>query len=125
MNEPVTGPIIIACAAYTLAQSTPLYELTTGGYILINLTLSAVAFLLIGGIWYSNPGKKVAVERVRILSTLLVAAAVVMIGVTLVRHTRVAWDGFLIVLVALALHRRFESLVAWLRAALPKAIGVG
>ena len=115
----------IACAAYTLVQSAPLYELTLVGNVLISLALSAAVFLLVGGLWYSHPGKRLAMERVRGFCTLLVSAAALLAGVIFVRHTHVAWDGFFIVLLALALHRRFESLVEWLREAFPKAIGIG
>jgi len=113
-EEPTPGPIVIACAAYTLAQTAPLYELTDAGHIVINLGLSLVVFLLVGGLWYSHPGKKFAGERVRVACTLLVATAALLVGVMSVRHTRVVWDGFLIVLIALAFHSRFELFVDWL-----------
>ena len=125
LDEPMPGPIIIACAAYTLVQSAPLYELTLVGNVLINLALSAVVFLLVGGLWYSHPGKKFAEERVRAVCTLMVATVAVLAGVMFVRHTHVAWDGFFVVLLALALHRRFELLVEWLRETFPNAIGIG
>ena len=125
MDEPTPGPIIIACAAYTLVQSAPLYELTLAGNILTSLALSAVVFFLVGGLWYSQPGKRLDVERLRAVCTLLVAAAVLLAGVLFVRHTHVAWDGFVIVLLALALCRQFESVIEWLRGALPKAKGIG
>src|SRR5664280_2433921 len=80
MDEPTPGPIIIACAAYTLVQSAPLYELTLVGNVLINLALSAAVFLLVGGLWYSHPGKRLAVERVRAFCMLLVAGAALLLS---------------------------------------------
>lgn len=125
MNEPTPGTIVIACAAYTLVQSSALYELTLVGNILTSLALSAVVFFLVGGLWYSQPGKRFDVERLRVVCTLLVAAAVLLAGMLFVRHTHVAWGGFVIVLLALALCRRFESVIEWLRETFPKAIGIG
>ena len=114
LNEPMAGTIIHACAAYTLVQSAPLYELTFFGDIAIDMVLSVVGLSLVGAIWYGFPGRKIAVDRVRLFTTLLVAAGGVLVGVMLVRHTHVLWDGFLIVLLALALHHPFESLIEWI-----------
>ena len=125
MDQATPGTIIIASAAYTLVQSTPLYELTTFGNVLITLALSAAVFLLIGGLCLDRSNEQFGMGRVRMVCTSLVGTVALLTGVMFVRYTHIAWNGFVIVLLALVFHHPFESVIGWLRKALPKAVDIG
>jgi serine/threonine protein kinase len=125
MDQPTPGTIIVASAAYTLVQSTPLYELTTVGNILISSALSAAIFWITGGLCFKRSDEQLVMGPVRIVCMLLVGTIALLAGVMFVRYTHIAWNGFVIVLLALVLHNPFESLIGWLRKALPKALDSG
>jgi hypothetical protein len=118
MNESVTGSVIHACAAYTLVQTAPLYALTPfWGNLIVDLGLSLFVLLMVGLTWYSFPGQTVAVHRLQVFSTFVIAAGAVVVGVMFVRTHRIMWDGFIIVLLVLCLHSSFERFVEWLLSA--------
>jgi CHASE2 domain-containing sensor protein len=116
-SRPVKGVYLHASAVYTLVQS-PLYELTTLGRIVTDLLLSLIVILLVTLVrlrYQDNATQKVAERRVQYLFTFLVTVIAIIAGVIFVRITRIIWDDFLFVILALWLHPSVEHVLieAW------------
>jgi CHASE2 domain-containing sensor protein len=120
----VPGVYCHAAAAYTLVQA-PLYELTTRGRILLDITLSGLIIIALALIrLLSLRGRRggPAVERVRGWLTLLVILAAFVLGVLFVRRTCVMWSDFLLALGFLALHPSIEHRLEHLLHRLARAL---
>lgn len=95
-----------AAAAYTLIKA-PLYELTTLGRIGLDLLLSAMVLVPVAGFraFVSRRTTNRFAEKTAVgLLTAFVTIVVLIMGVFFVHYTRMIWDDFLFVIVALWLH---------------------
>lgn len=95
-----------AAAAYTLIKA-PLYELTPLGRIGLDLLLSAMVLVPVAGFraFVSRRTKNRFAEKTAVgLLTVFVTIIVLIVGVFFVHYTRMIWDDFLFVLLALWLH---------------------
>jgi len=112
-SQPYAGALIHASSAYTLING-PLYQLTTIGRVWLDFwfVFFVILVLVTLRLWYEGKGQKaVAVHRVQTLLTLVAVALVILAGAVLVNTTRVIWDDFLFVALALLLHLFFERSV--------------
>jgi len=121
----VPGVCIHACATYTLTTAR-LYELTPVGRTVIDFGLAMLIMVsvVVTRLHYRKKGsKQVAVERLHRFVTLLVVLMIVLCVVS-VKWMRVLWDDFIIVTVALVVHRSVERymMAAWrfLKEAVPR-----
>lgn len=114
-SEPAPGVVVHACAVESLLTP-PLCELTGVGHILLDVLLSvAVLGGITGACLYAIHVKHEV--NLNLLYALLNGLAIVLVfifGVVVVKTTRVIWDDFLLVIVALLLHRPSER---WAHAA--------
>ena len=95
-----------AAAAYTLIKA-PLYELTPLGRIGLDLLLSAMVLVPVAGFraFVSRQTENRFAEKTAVgLLTAFVTIIVLIVGVFFVHYTRIIWDDFLFVLLALWLH---------------------
>ena len=112
----VPGVYLHACATYTLSRL-PLYAPTPIGQLALDLLFSVpiLAGLTLLRLYVARKWERpLAVERLQVVSVLLMVALAVVLGVGLVRWTRLLWDDFLLVVFALLLHpvahRQIEAL---------------
>lgn len=107
------GIYVHACAVYTLLRD-PLYELTGWGRIVLDLLLAIGVIGSIAAIrtFYVATHRTVATERLMSVFTGVVAIAVVLGGLALVRFEGILWDDFLVVLIVLLLHPKIEKCMA-------------
>ncbi|HWB59018.1 MAG TPA: CHASE2 domain-containing protein, partial [Chthoniobacteraceae bacterium] len=108
-NEPAPGVVVHACAVESLLAP-PLVELTTAGHVLLDVLLSlAVLGCITGACLYAVHARHEV--NLNLLYALLNGTAIVVIfifGMEVVKSTRVVWDDFLLVIIALLLHRPCE-----------------
>jgi CHASE2 domain-containing sensor protein len=112
------GVYIHACAAYTLLRGA-LFELSGAGRLLLDVVLAL--FVIVGvalvRYHYRDRAGEVAYHRVFAFFTLLAVLLTVLIGFYMVDVTRLMWDDFVIVVVALLLHRslehKFDRIAQW------------
>jgi CHASE2 domain-containing sensor protein len=122
----VPGVFVQACAAYTLAIA-PLYALHHWWRPVVDflLSLTVFAFVLATALYYNRSGRAIATHRLQVFSVTLMVAFVLFVGLGLVRVTRVMWDDFLLLAVALVIHSPVERFVTgtfrWLKSAVPSA----
>jgi CHASE2 domain-containing sensor protein len=104
--SPYAGVLIHACAAYTLIHA-PLYQLTGMGRYLLDILFASVIVLILALIrwrYETRTDRPVAAMRLHILFTVLTIGVVVFGAVVLINVTRLMWDDFILVVVALLLH---------------------
>lgn len=123
-TQPVPGIYFHACAAYTL-MTRPLYHLTTGGRLTIDLFLSFVILVVILSIrlYFRQERREVASHRLQGLLTVLVVLCALVVGILFVQKTCVVWTDFLLTLGFLAFHpsleKRWESIAEKARSFAP------
>jgi CHASE2 domain-containing sensor protein len=124
-KQPVPGVYLHASAAYTLIKA-PLYEFTAVGRLGMDFLLSVIVLISVtfARLYVTNrtkvPARKkvpartndrFAQWRATYLFILTVTLISITIGIVFVHKTRVIWDDFLFVLLALWLHPVFERTV--------------
>ena len=112
-EQPYPGVFLHACAAYTLVGA-PLYELTGKGHIVIDILLSGLilaAIVLVGFRYRDEESRELATHRLRGGFTLLIVFVAIIVGVVLVRITRIMWDDFFLALILLVFHPSIEQRV--------------
>jgi CHASE2 domain-containing sensor protein len=125
-RETTPGVYFHACAAYTLAEA-PLYELTLRGRLAIDILLSILVIGSVAGLRlrYINATQTVAAHRLHRVFTFVIVVAAFVVGYMFVSKTRIFWDDFVLVIIALLLHPTVEDkvikLAGWLRAVIPAA----
>jgi hypothetical protein len=105
------GVYLHACAAQTLLENYPLYELTWPGRILLDLSISLAIFgsLLASRLRRNRKGREVTLgHRVPGYLSCFMALVVTICAVGLVRWTHLMWDDFILVVVALLVHTPLE-----------------
>jgi CHASE2 domain-containing sensor protein len=112
-TRPVPGAYLHACAAYTLAQNS-LFEFTALGQLGADLLLSVAVLLCVitASIYVSRTGR-LAELRTAYLFTFLVTVLALGGGVVFVAKTRVVWDDFLFVTLALLIHPLAHRGLVW------------
>lgn len=109
-QEPFPGIYVHACAAYTLIGA-PLYELTGTGRWVIDLLLSLLVFgpvALVRLRYGDGTSQALSARGLESIMRWLAVMLAVLGGVVLVRTTRLMWDDFMLVAVALLLHPSAE-----------------
>lgn len=110
-NPDVPGVLLHASAVYTLVES-PLFELTHGARILIDLLLPLSILIFIAAIRYRNRGNAdYDWHRKEWRAFIITIALVFVSGIMLVRWVGIIWFDFLIVIIALLLHPLLEKAV--------------
>jgi CHASE2 domain-containing sensor protein len=116
-NTPIPGVFLHACGVATLLNA-PLFELSPLGRLVIDATLSMV---ILGSIsifrtynHFRYPGVPLATHRLQHALTYTVATVACLFGVVFVQWTRLMWDDFLFVTIALFAHSKVERCTAWL-----------
>jgi|SRR5215213_1710576 len=110
-NPDVPGVLLHASAVYTLVES-PLFELTHGARILIDLLLPLSILIFIAAIRYRNRGNAdYDWHRKEWRAFIITIALVFVSGIMLVRWLGIIWFDFLIVIIALLLHPLLEKAV--------------
>jgi hypothetical protein len=108
------GVFLHACAAYTRLQKEPLYRLTPFGRFAFDfgfpiLILGPVLWIRLH--WHKQ-GKELHIEH-RLIGFLIAgeAAILFMVAVLFVRYTRLMWDDFILVAIALVAHTPVEHAI--------------
>jgi CHASE2 domain-containing sensor protein len=112
-SDPVPGVYLHACAANTLIKN-PLYELTALGRFGVDLLLSLSILLCIAIVrWYVTRQKAGALAKrtAQYFFTFIMTVIALTVGIVFVQLTRVIWDDFLFVVLALWIHPSFESIL--------------
>ncbi len=107
------GVFLHAAGAYTLIEA-PLYEPTHAGRVLIDVLLSVVvlaAVVLVGLFYRSTRAREKATHKLRGTLTLVTVVVAIIVGVVLVRVTRIMWDDFFLALALLVFHPTIEERV--------------
>jgi CHASE2 domain-containing sensor protein len=112
------GVLLHACAAETLTSASgPLVELTDTGRFLLDVVVAAG--LILGSIlgiclFYSrvDPSREVNVDWLQRILTRSAIVVILIVGFFFVHRTRLLWDDFLFVALALVLHRPVERCLA-------------
>lgn len=107
---PVPGIYLHACAAYTLIKA-PLYELTNFARFLADFVLAFVVLISVisARVYIQNRRQKFAETRATYIFILGVTIIAVTIGIFFVHKTRVIWDDFLFVILALWIHPAVDN----------------
>ena len=117
-RQPVPGIYVHACAAYTLAKAR-LYQLTLPGRLVLDVLLSTLILGTIAGVSFGIYRFKrhlAQMGRVKQLIRWLVAFMALIAVAYLVRRTRLIWDDFIFIIIAVVLStvlfRLFEKVWA-------------
>lgn len=104
-KAPVPGIYQHASAAYTLIKA-PLYELTVLARLLADFLLALVVLISVisARVYIQNRREKFAETRATYIFIFAVTVPAVLFGIVFVHKTRVIWDDFLFVILALWIH---------------------
>lgn len=105
------GVYLHACAALTVLEDYPLYELTWPGRILLDLSIFLVIFgpLLLHRLWRNKRGREVVIgHRAAGYLSCFMALVVSIFAVGFVRKTHLMWDDFILVVIAVLVHTPLE-----------------
>jgi hypothetical protein len=116
-EDPVPGVYLHACATDTLLGA-PLLRLTHAGRIVCDAFAAALVFgpVFLLGLYFQRPGRLGGIPRsLHAILTVTVILIVVAAGHLLVRHVRLLWTDYLMVIGALLLHGPIERLTEPMR----------
>lgn len=120
-DEPYPGVFVHASGVYTLIKA-PLYDLTHGGHVALDILLSGLILLgvvLIKSRYKEAETREVAAEKWQGRLILLIVFTSIIVGVVFVRMTRILWDDFFLALMLLVFHPSIEhqgvTLWTWIR----------
>jgi len=126
-SEPKPGIYLHASAAYTLAAK-PLFELTVAGGVSLDFLLATAVFLTIVFIrlyYYKKTQRQVATRSLEIVLLLMLASAILLVGIWFVHRTRVIWEDSILVALVLLAHTWVADLIHWIRRVLGGAWNAG
>jgi CHASE2 domain-containing sensor protein len=110
-EQPYPGVFLHACAAYSLLER-PLLRLREPSLVTLDILFSLAIFgpLLWRRLSLHKQGKEVVLgHRIPGLLSLLVAIALVVVAISIVRSTHLMWDDFLLVAIVLVVHTPIEE----------------
>ena len=123
----VSGVLLHASGAYTLAVN-PLYELTTVARVALDAVTTILALGIVAAVrlaYASKRGLRVRHELLRGVMSWVLALALLVLCLTIVRTWSIVWDDFVLVALLLILHpvaeRWFEGTARAARWAAPAA----
>lgn len=112
LHNEYPGMYTHACAVYTLLLPTwPLCEVTELGKLMLDFAFAFVVFLsvaLVRSRWHKR-----SPDKMHNIFTLLSMTAVFLFGFVLVHVTRLIWNDFILVMIALAVHNVLERTAAF------------
>jgi CHASE2 domain-containing sensor protein len=121
----VPGIYLHACAAYTLIKA-PLYELTGPARFLADLVLALIVLISViaARAYIQKRQERFAEKRATYIFIFGITIVVVLLGIVFIHKTRVIWDDFLFVLIALWIHPAVDHTlwqgVSWFKTGFPE-----
>jgi CHASE2 domain-containing sensor protein len=106
--EDYAGVYLHACAIYTLLR--PVFHLSGPGRVVMDtvFSLAAFGFIALIRLFYSGHRKEVNIAGLSRLVTWFALAAVFIVGELMLNITRLLWDDYLVVMIALIAHSWVE-----------------